>query len=108
MGTDQARLYFEAHITIDPVDEEKRAALQELIDVPECRFKLAKLVMDKEGTPSKLDTFCTGHSRSLSDIKSRVVNTVQTLKANGYYVRRWKIEDTLFDSRSGDTLEMMQ
>lgn len=99
-----ARLYYEAHITIDPVPEDQRPKVQGLL--APYNFKLAKLLMQK-GEPSAIDTFATGHGKELQDIKTRLLEAVYTLHANGHTVRRWKIEDTLFDSRHGDTFRSM-
>jgi hypothetical protein len=97
----ESRLYYEAHVTIDPVPEDQRGALQDL--ATPLKFKLAKLLMQK-GEPSTLDTFLTGHSKVLDEIKANTKKMILALKAEGYVVRRFKIEDTLIDSRHGDTL----
>lgn len=100
-----ARLYYEAHITIDPVPEADRAALQALL-TPH-GFKLAKLLMQK-GEPSNIDTFCTAHGTDLGDIKRRTLRAIEVLEENDHTPRRWKIEDTLFDSRHGDSTYLLE
>lgn len=100
----QAKLYYEAHITIDPVPEEGRGAVQEL-GTP-WGFKLAKLLMQK-GEPSKIDTFMTAHGRDLDDMRRRVTGMVIDLRRRGYGVRRYKVEDTVFDSRTHDELGLL-
>lgn len=97
-------LYYEAHVTIDPVPEDQRETLQKMV-TPD-KFKLAKLLMDK-GVPSQLDTFMTGHGKDLEDITSRVKNVCETLIKSGYKVRRYKIEDTILDSRFKDVLQVL-
>lgn len=97
----KSRLYYEAHVTIDPVAEERRNAVQELADPYGC--KLAKLLMQK-GQPSNLDTFMTCHGRDLMQMEARVAGLVRRLQAVGLRVRRYKIEDTLMDSRHEDEL----
>lgn len=99
-----AKHYYEAHITIDPVPAEHREKVQNLINP--WRFKLAKLLMDK-GVPSQLDTFMTGHDKELENIADRVTSTVVALRTAGYKVRRYKIEDTILDSRISDVLELL-
>jgi hypothetical protein len=101
----EAALYFEAHITIDPVPEDGRAAVQVLGD--RWGFKLAKLLMEK-GKPSNLDTFMTGHGKLLDDMRRRVTGMVTDLQVAGYRVRRYKVEDTLFDSRTNDVLGLLE
>lgn len=102
----QARLYYECHITIDPVFESERDSVKKLADV--YGFRLAKLLMQKrkEDTPeqSKYDTFMTTHSRDYDDIHYRMACMMKTLTTRGYNVRRAKIEDTLFDTKHGDTV----
>lgn len=97
----KAKLYYEAHVTIDPVPEDKRLAVQTLADPFGC--KLAKLLMQK-GQPSNLDTFMTCHGKDLGQMESRVAGLVRRLQAVGLNVRRYKIEDTLMDSRNEDEL----
>lgn len=100
------RLYYECHITIDPVFEEERDKLADL--VKQWGFHLAKLLMQKrkEDTPeqSKYDTFMTTHSKDFNDIDERMKGCCRTLRVAGYNVRRAKIEDTLFDTKHGDVL----
>lgn len=97
----KARLYYEAHVTIDPVPEDKRGAVQALADPYGC--KLAKLLMQK-GQPSNLDTFMTCHGKDLGAMEARVAGLVKRLLGVGLGVRRYKIEDTLMDSRNEDEL----
>lgn len=101
----QAALYYEAHITIDPVPEDGRPAVQVLGD--RWSFKLAKLLMQK-GEPSKIDTFMTAHGKDLDDIRRRVIGMVIDLQHHGYVVRRYKVEDTIFDSRTRDVLGLLE
>lgn len=101
-------LYLEAHITIDPVFDEKREAVRLLAEV--CGFKLAKLVMRKDVANEEEhrdDAFLTGHGKELDALQSRMVHLVQSLRAEGVHVRRYKIENTLMDSRIFDKLELL-
>lgn len=97
-------LYYEAHITIDPVPEDQREHVQMAADP--VKFRLAKLLMDK-GVPSRLDTFLTGHGTDLADIKRRTRELVESLQVMGYTVRRYKIEDTILDSRHSDIFSLL-
>lgn len=102
----KARLYYEAHITIDPVAEGCREFVQERLLGP-WGFRLAKLLMDK-GVPSTLDTFCTAHGTDYVNVQLRVVGAVRALQREGYTVRRYKVEDTMMDSRTADVLDLLQ
>lgn len=104
-----ARLYYESHVTIEPVFDEKRE--RAAILAQQYGFKLAKLLMQKRelDTPerSNLDTFMTSHSKNLEDILKRTSELVIALKAAGYKVWRYKIEDTMLDSRNADELGLL-
>lgn len=99
-----AKLYYEAHVTIDPVFDAQRELAAFL--AKDWQFRLAKLYMDK-GVPNQKDTFMTGHGMELNDIKMRTINLVGSLKRHGFNVRRYKIEDTILDSRTNDELRLL-
>lgn len=107
----KARLYYEAHITCDPVFGTRRV-LMEMVMRP-MGFRVAKLLMRKrEGdaeTPHEDDSFCTGRSTDLEILTSRTKEAIVALRKHGFVVRRYKIEDTLLDSKiEGDPLEVLQ
>jgi hypothetical protein len=96
-------MYYECHITIEPVfNDWRRAILTEIC--ANYGFKPAKLLMqrDRNDTPvrSDKDTFCTGHSKSFDEIKNRMLCLSQDLRKNKFKVWRMKIEHILFDERS--------
>ena len=107
---DLSDLYYECHVTIDPVFGEAREHLEEL--VRPYKFKLAKLVMKKtEGATyedSTLDTFFTAHGRYYSDLQQRMVDCIRVVQGEGFVVRRYKIEDTIIDSRHDDLLRLIE
>lgn len=105
-----ATLYYEAHVTIDPVFDDLR-------DVAEFyalknRFNLAKLIMVKSmpgiDKLSQKDTFMTARGTNLHEISHRTIALVNDLKAAGFRIRRYKIEDTIIDSREKDELELLK
>lgn len=103
-------IYFESHITIDPLSEEERERATPLIQPH--GFKLAKLLMQKrdKDTPeaSKFDTFMTGHgTRTEQELIDRMVACIKVLKENGFRVRRYKIEACTLDSRHSDLLNLL-
>jgi len=104
-----AKLYYEAHITIDPVFDERRAFAGDL--AAQNNFRLAKLIMRKreadDEQPAQDDTFMTGHGTDLDDIRDRTRAVVKRLQVFGFKVRRYKIEDTILDSRSHDELGLL-
>ena len=103
-------LYYESHVTIEPVDEDGRAKIEEIIKPS--GFKLAKLLMQKRNvdTPerSKYDTFCTGHSTDVQDIMNMMVGCIWCLQQAGFKVWRYKIESVIIDSRNEDSLNLLK
>lgn len=89
-------LYFETHITIDPVDENQELLLKWL--VAPYGFRVAELYM-KKGGRSRLDSFMTTRGTNYEDVSSRTLQCVEELINEGYNVRRYKIENTLLDIR---------
>ena len=107
--SNRAALYYESHVTINPVPEEQRHVIEEL--GKPFKFKLAKLLMEKSnGTrlPSTIDTFMTAHGMELDDMRDRVIGLVNSLNKNGFTVRRYKIEDTICDSRTADIYNIIK
>ena len=90
---------FEGHVTIEPVfdaDREKADQLAKLYG-----FKLADLLMQKKRSAlperSDKDTFMTGHSADFDSLKARMENLGRDLRAAGFSVWRYKIEEILWD-----------
>ncbi len=105
-------LYFESHVTIDPVVEETR--LQEFGEIcTQHKFRPAKLFMQKgkDFVPSNLDQFCTrrdpvrmgaGQDEIRLRYNEAFIGThdlVLALTSAGFKVRRHKVEATLTDSK---------
>lgn len=132
----ETELYFEAHVTIAPVFEyddiecnncglcliERDHAVSgcpgpnsDLDKVKqisqEFGFSVADLLMQKRSIDSpersRCDTFTTGHSKSYEDIYTRMVGLIKSLQNAGFKVWRYKIEDTVLDSRMRDLLGLL-
>jgi len=134
----ETQLYFEAHVTIEPVFDDPCEVCQGCGVVPpgrECTvcngegkltssdlgavkqiakshgFKVADLLMQKRKADtqerSKDDTFCTARSKSYEDIHGRTVGLIVDLKSAGFKVWRYKIEDTVLDSKYSDVLGLL-
>jgi hypothetical protein len=105
----KAKHYYESHVTIEPVFEDK---LEEVKRISfECNFKVANLLFKKRETDteerSTHDTFTTGHSKYYEDIVERTKRLVVSLQHAGYTVWRYKIEDTMMDSRIDDEFNLL-
>lgn len=93
--------YYECHITIEPVFDQRLALFEETC--APYKFRVAKLLMQKkpseEGEPSKKDSFCTGHGLDFEDIHERMMTLSAELTKLGYAVWRRKIEHVIFDEK---------
>jgi len=94
-------LYYECHITIEPVFGPRLELLKEV--VRPMGFRVADLLMlrNREATPerSEYDTFCTTRGKDYEDIVARMEWAVDSLQNCGFDVWRYKVEDTLLDVR---------
>ncbi len=110
MANDFRTLYLEAHITIEPVFDERLESAS--IIARQFGFKMAELLMKKREADTEIrsskDSFMTGHSMELADIMPRVKDCIAALKQQGFVVHRYKIEDTIIDSRHQDTFEILK
>jgi NTP pyrophosphatase (non-canonical NTP hydrolase) len=99
-----SRHYYEAHVTIEPVFEDRLELFKTVCQ--DYKFRVATLLMQKrkEDTEerSKNDSFCTGRGISYTDIKTRMLGLISRLEKEGFKVWRYKIESTLLDSRYDD------
>lgn len=97
--------YYEAHITIEPVFENKLEIFKNICH--DYKFRVANLYMQKRKKDTKIrsknDAFCTGRSISYKDMEQRMLSLVQELTIKGFQVWRYKIESTLLDSRYDDS-----
>ena len=93
--------YFECHITIEPVFQERLLLFQEICK--DYKFRVADLYMqrEREATPerSNKDTFCTGRGKDYNEIKVRMYRLVAQLEDHDYDVWRQKIEAVVLDDR---------
>lgn len=94
-------LYYEAHVTIEPVFGPELDRADRIAESH--GFKVADLLMkrEREGTEerSDKDTFMSARSYGLMEIITMTRNLVQDLTYSGIKVWRYKIEDTLLDSK---------
>ena len=95
-------LYFESHVTVDPLKGLDLYRFKRVCD--EYGFRVADLVMIKKGKDKKSerDSFCTTRGKNFVNIELRTMNLVNACKRQGIKVRRYKIENTLVDSKIND------
>ena len=94
-----APLYYESHITIEPVFGEELELVKKI--GKENLFRTADLMIKKrkEDTPqrSQFDTFLTGRSSDYEDLHKRMLECVGALQFLEFKVWRYKIEAALID-----------
>lgn len=92
-------MYYESHITVEPVFDQRLDDFSTLC--AQYGFRPAKLMMKKraEDTPerSPYDSFCTGRGKEGEDLTARMLALVACLKENGFAVWRYKIEHVILD-----------
>jgi hypothetical protein len=104
-----AKHYYEAHVTIEPIHDEQLDKARTIAE--ESKFKIAHLLMknrekDTEERSSR-DTFMTAHDKDYDNIVFRTFSVVRSLKAAGFKVWRYKIEDIVVDSRITDEFDLL-
>lgn len=96
----RSRLYYEAHVTVEPqVGETFRERLENV--AKDKGWHVSSFLMLKH---DNYDAFISFRGESLRKTCEAVQDVVRTLERCGFTVTRWKIEDTLFDSKRGDVL----
>jgi hypothetical protein len=104
----QNSLYYESHITIEPVFEARLELFKSI--AKKHNFRVAELLMVKQNKPSgpsQTDSFCTSRSKDYSKIVNDTYAMVQDLQLSGFDVWRYKIEDTLLDSKIEDKWKLL-
>lgn len=97
----KARLYLELHITVESQEDEKFPLFQGWAMVNNWRASRFS-EDDVDGYNSKW--FLSAREEYKSVAVANLKKTLAALTEKGHYVLRWKIEDTLLDSKYGDTL----
>ena len=105
-----SKLYYECHVTIEPLFEQVRLDRAKVI-AKVYGFSVADLLMQKrkEDTPerNKNDTFMTGRGKRYEELETRMAGLINTLQYEGFKEWRYKIEDTIVDSKFKDELGIL-
>ena len=98
-------LYFESHVTIEPVFDEQLDRFKVLAKAH--RFYVADLLMKKRAKDtlerSRFDTFATSRGQDFMELRRQTLSLVENAKRAGFIVWRYKIENTLEDVRLVET-----
>lgn len=102
-------LYYECHITVEPVFDDRLDLMKEI-----CKgwgFRVADLLMQKRkaDTPERSmnDTFCTGRHCDYDVLHDRMCLLIANLASEGFKIWRYKIEDAIIDSKYVDELGIL-
>jgi hypothetical protein len=90
-------MYYECHVTVEPVFGERLEELKSLAD--SCSFRVANLVMLDKDFPNQKDSFCSARHKDLQTLGDLMLRFVGALKIKEYKVFRYKLEATLFDTK---------
>lgn len=102
----KSRLYYECHVTIEPPKTQQ--ALNVLEDIAKATgWRVSTFTMLKPGAEPP-NAFISYRNQDYTKTKASVRGVINNLESAGFNVMRWKIEDTLFDSNKGDTLNMIE
>src|SRR6266568_417432 len=92
--------YFECHITIEPVFDERLELFRQI--AARYDFRIAELLMKKSRDDSVkrsiYDSFCTGRSGVYDKLVADMQCLIRDLQDSKFIVYRYKIENTLLDS----------
>lgn len=108
LDLNRSRLYFEAHITVRPPSTEEQYRTKEgweqFADTSrELGWRASKFEVDEVDDATGL-WFLSYRSEDRQTIENEVRGMVHGLSCSDFEVVRYKIEDTLLDSKSGDEL----
>lgn len=98
-------LYYEVHVTLEP-DFDRLEEAREI--AKRFHYHLGDLLlMKKDDERSHKDMFFTTRKGSNQDARWSVVRFVQELQKAGFRPIRYKIEDTVLDSKIEDELQLL-
>lgn len=103
--TTRAILYYEVHVTLDPVNELRIPLLKSIAG--RFNFRLANLIMRKGGSVHTDDMFLTTRGQVFEEVAEQLREFTIMLTQANFHVRRYKIEDTLIDSAIDDSLQLI-
>jgi len=94
-------LYYESHITIEPVYGPELVKFEYLAKAQGYRVARLLLQKDRDSTPerSDKDSFCTGRDKDYDSLHYRMMSLVANLQETGFKVWRYKIESVIFDEK---------
>lgn len=102
---EKSRLYYEAHITVEAGTEDQWAYFAE--GARSVGWRASKFSEDEVDDMSG-KWFLSYRHEILDVVKVTIIGIVRAINRLGFQVLRYKIEDTLLDSKHGDTIEGLE
>lgn len=99
----EARLYYEAHVTVKGKNVDKDWAKFNAV-AEHNGFRASRFDVDEVDHYDGA-WFLSYRTKRFDEMKDAIRSCLGWLRLNGYEVIRWKIEDTVLDSKHGDTLD---
>lgn len=108
MSDTMARLYYEAHITVEPLDAESfgYSDFVDAIEQDHKNWRASKFEHDDVDNIAD-KWFLSAKSNHLPAMKWAVSTMLADLRGHGFVIERWKIEEAVLDSKYGDSEEML-
>lgn len=95
-----AKHYYECHVTIEPAYKHSdRELIEQWAHV--FYFRLAEFLF-RNGAKANPDTFLTSRHKDYDILHTRMINLIKELQQAGFKILRYKIEDTIMDSKIND------
>lgn len=103
-----ARLYYEAHITVEPLDAESfgYSDFVDAIEQDHKNWRASKFEHDDVDNIAD-KWFLSAKSSHLDSMKWSVRTMLADLRSHGFVIERWKIEEAVLDSKHGDSEETL-
>lgn len=103
-----ARLYYEAHITVEPLNAES-FSYEDFVDAIAQDHKAWRASkFEHDDVDNIADKwFLSAKSTELVSIKWTVKSMLADLRLHGFTIDRWKIEEAVLDSKHGDGEEKL-
>jgi hypothetical protein len=98
------KLYFECHVNFKPISPDFRDLLEKICQFH--GFRLARLL--NMNMTNSIDTFCTTRGTVFKDVLDRTRFFITETKVNGFDSTRYKIENTLIDSKIRDDFGLLK
>lgn len=99
MRYDYGDKYFEAHVTVGPMNDGVTAM------VTHYGWNHSEVTFDDD--PDEVGKFCTFRHGDIDFVKKQIVKLVEYLKGHDVVVRRYKVEFAIVDSNQNDEWKLL-